>query len=358
MLFLVFTTIRHIGGVMSSLETLDRAANAVVSQELGEPNEDLKLLEELGVRSHRFRPVGGLAVVSNAARDAAIDENAAALNDQLLHFRANRQIVETKLKQQGVTPVAILPLKAWNKLCDRTQLFRFTPNQNTVRISPGIIAEAAKAVLESEAPAAKAAYVNLLKVHLPIALLGLIPVALRVMDRFPYGGWGAAVTAVSLIAWAVRASNVSDGSFLSPREQRETTMIRSLVKQYQSVGSLFLKLWPNYFEPESKQGQDLTIHIALPQPPQEIAERIIAAERTRLPMHVAVVGEAISLQEDVASILIKEQARLAELAHVPTTRDPIVYVVEGTAVAIVAQFGDFPIEKDVMLEVLSSEYLA
>jgi hypothetical protein len=38
--------------------------------------------------------------------------------------------------------------------------------------------------------------------------------------------------------------------------------------------------------------------------------------------------------------------------------DPIAYVRRGTAVAIIAQYGDFPIEKEVMLQVINSEHLA
>lgn len=345
---------------MSSLEVLDRAVQAAVGVELGDRIEDSAMLAELGIAPQRRRSVAGLSIVSNAARDADVDAEAAQLADRLMRFRADKTLVEQKLRMHEVMPIAVLPLTAWDQLCNRTKLFRFSPKDNAVRISASIMEGATQKTREAEDPLAAARYKQQRRVHLPIGLAGITVGIAWLAGFLPYGGLGFVLAAANFITWGLRALGVEDGSFLGPRKDREATMIRDLVKQYQEDESLFIHLWPGYKEPEnSKQGRELKVHIALPTPPPEIEQKLIRAERARLPLHIAVVGEAIALRDDVASIFIGERTRqLTEMTWARFLSDPIVYVIEGSAVAVLAQFGNFPIEHEVMREVINSVCLA
>src|SRR3989338_6503299 len=102
----------------SNLALLDRAVDDAISHELGDGKHDETALAELGVQPQRFRTVAGLKVVSNAARDAGVDPKAAQLNDKLMRYRAEKSLVLQKLKIVGITPLAVLPHSAWERICD------------------------------------------------------------------------------------------------------------------------------------------------------------------------------------------------------------------------------------------------
>lgn len=346
---------------MSSLQLLDRAVKTAVAVELGERTERDPEVAELGIASQRGRNVAGFTIVSNAARDVEVDANAAALADKLLRFRADESFVRQKLAVHKVQPIAVVPATVWETLCDRAQIFRFAPQANVVRISPAIMTEAAEKVRAAEASSAKIENKKLFRVHFPAELVGIATGAAWLSSFLPWhvGLLGIIVAAVNFIIWACRAGNVADGKHLSPRKDREAVVVKELVAHYTADGTLYERLWPNYREPaQPQQGRDLKVGIMLPAPPGDVIEKLIHAERARLPLRVAAVGEAIRLRQDVASVFIEERAREIEAARAQTSRDPIIYVTEGSAVAIVAQFGDFPIEHKVMCEVINSFALA
>jgi hypothetical protein len=344
---------------MNALEALDRAVKTAIAVELGERPSDDPELAGLGIASQRSRNVAGFTIVSNAARDAGVNASAAELADKLMRFRADQSLVSQKLAMHDVQPIAVIPATAWKTLCNRAKLFRFTPQNNVVRVSPAIMEEAVAKVLAAEAPSASVAYGCLAKQHVPIMLVCIAAAVARLLDYLPYGGFAIIAAVINGIVWGMRGGEVANGNHLNPRKDREVAMIKELVAQYTADGTLYECLWPNYLEPgKPEQGRDLKIGIVLPTPPGDVVEKLIRAERARLPLRVAAVGEAIRLRDDVASVFIEERARQIEGVRTQTSRDPIVYVTEGSAVAIVAQFGDFPIEHEVMTEVINSFYLA
>lgn len=98
--------------------------------------------------------------------------------------------------------------------------------------------------------------------------------------------------------------------------------------------------------------------LALPEPPDDVKQTLWRAKY--LPLKVAAVAEAISFTQTPAEILLQQRAadeaeqrrRWTEL-----WADPIVYYEHGSAVAIIAQYGNFLIEKGVIDEVVNSDYL-
>lgn len=333
----------------SSLELLDRSVSTAVAQELGEPVDDAKFTT---TTSRRHRRVAGLVVVSNAARDAAVDPEAEKLFRNLSEFRTNSQILLSKLSRVGVKPVAILPLSAWEQLCDRTGLFRFQPDKNgSVRISTKPLEDArseiGKVKMKSPSPAF-AWFVPPLVISLAIWLYrsGLDAGAAFFLI-------GVIVNALVTIVTAVTLDNRRDrmrAALLAPH-------LHSKTDQAVRDGSIRDLLWPNYREPDTKQSK-ATIRIALPEPPTNVQQTLIATERGGITLRVAVVGDAITLLENPVDALMAHHEREIEEKRQQAERDPIVYATEGNAVAIIAQYGDFPIEQKVIEEVVSSIYLA
>ena len=333
----------------SNLALLDRAVQGAVALELGDGEHDTAVLAELGIAPQRTRTIAGLRVVSNAARDAEVDPKAAAMTDKLLRYRADRELVTSKLKRAGIEPLAVLPLIAWDRICDSTGLYRFSPNGDKVRIGGTQLANQ----VEKELVAVERVRVGK-SAGKSMLVFGLIAVCSILLTIFTSSlwGWGIMVGVFgAFISLVVRSSDPAIGWASSTFKAR----LEELLAEHEKNGTLLKELWPKLVAPE--RGSE--IRIELPTPPLEVQERLLAAERARFTLCVAVVGEAISFKESIADVLIRgkqedliERARLASL-----DRDPIAYVVEGSAVAIIDQYGDFPIELEVMNQVINSEHL-
>ena len=107
-----------------------------------------------------------------------------------------------------------------------------------------------------------------------------------------------------------------------------------------------------------------TATLILPDPPADVARTLTKA--VKLKLKVAAVADAISFVETPAEIVrlakvddrdLWAQARGYEDFKDWVKRDPIVFYEHGTATAIIAQFGDFPIEKEVVDGVIASNSL-
>lgn len=333
-----------------NLALLDRAVQGAIAHELGDGEHDPIALAELGVAPARMRSVAGLRVISNAARDAEFDKNAAKLHDGLLRYRADRQLVVEKLKRVGVEPLAVLPLTAWERICDATKLFRFTPSGNTVRCDTRVLHQ------EAQAELAKLPVSTGLKIFWSLCLLALLA-GVTLVTRSNLAEYGNAFDkwaifpyfAVSMVMFLVWGAGSAIAVTESDNSQQSAAAMATVLGRHTEDGTLLELLWPNYREPD--QGD--AVAISLPDAPSDVQEKLVALERARLTMRIAVVKEAIGVDGKLQGAIIGKFVEAMEALK----RDPIVFVREGTAVAIIAQFGDFPIEKEVIEKVINSEHL-
>lgn len=97
--------------------------------------------------------------------------------------------------------------------------------------------------------------------------------------------------------------------------------------------------------------------LVLPVPPQDVVDVLLKLNRAGVPMKTAAVPEAISFKESVAELRKHEMARREEEARrlEALRHDPIIYTEHGSVAAIVAQFGDFPIEQEVIDAVVKAD---
>jgi hypothetical protein len=100
------------------------------------------------------------------------------------------------------------------------------------------------------------------------------------------------------------------------------------------------------------------VTITFPEPPADVVEVLRRVKATDLSVRVASEPSALSLSTDpilyVADSLTRRDVEMRE-SRARAGADPIVYVRLGEAVAILAQFGDFPIEKRVIDSVIARE---
>ena len=116
--------------------------------------------------------------------------------------------------------------------------------------------------------------------------------------------------------------------------------------------------------PTGKAGMASQYHavtLILPDPPKEVADILCRAQKH--PLKVAAVAEAISFAEAIGDII--DQSSYTEkdlwarnLGYEDyadwVKRDPIVFTEFGPATAIIAQFGEFPIEKAIVDSVVKA----
>lgn len=345
-----------------SFALIDRAAQATVAFELGE-NNDRVGLSRLGIHPQRTRSIAGLSVITNAARDAVVNPEAAKTVVRLKQYRTDREQVKSQLAAAGVPPLAVLPLSAWERICERAKVFRFIPQDDRVRFDASAVVAKAEELTKQESEREKLPD-SVGGLGLIAMMIGAIAGAVGSANVLSAFGLGSAVTFLGIIVGFILGAFVGFLGFclcfdnLPSRKkkmmEREARNIRSVVASLQKDGALLERLWPNYSEP----AEGKTVRIALPPAPAKVQERLLAAEKAGLTMHLAAVGDAIVLREDVGDIIVGLRAKEWDVRgrELMLKYDPIIYVVHGSAVAVLDQFGEFPIEKEVINEVVNSEH--
>lgn len=124
--------------------------------------------------------------------------------------------------------------------------------------------------------------------------------------------------------------------------------------------------WPLFLEAvmpgfvEACSSNDVLAQLILPDPPKEVTEILIKASARKL--MVAAVGEAIRFAQKPSELLKAnshpKDAWAREQGYADYAdwlkRDPIIFTESGPAVAVIAQFGDFPIEQAIVDAVVST----
>lgn len=334
----------------SNLALLEKVVDTAVAHELGEPAKHEEVFANINPQRHRH--VAGLRVVSNAARDAATDPEAAKLFRDLNQFRADSKIIKDKLARVEVAPIAILPRTAWERLCDRTKLYRFKPSrEGRVRIATKVIEnahrEAASAHVKSLSPA--------WSLIVPPIVIGLAYFLYHAGASYDLaiilGLFGSMFGVAGTFLWLTHRH-------FDTQDQLERQIIRAKIESAIKSNTIVELLWPTCREPEEGE-RHATLRIFLPDPPEDVQKTLVAAERGEALLQLAVVGDAITLRDDPLDALLHHRQREIEKERATyALLDPIVYVTEGSAVAIIAQYGDFPIEQEVINEVVNSVHLA
>lgn len=278
-------------------ETDRRFANAPASL----TEADKKSAQKSGIKV-----VAGFEIHDEAAEKKAIDEIIAKRRAVIEAFRKDRAYAASSLSALGIQPLAIIPRSAWYAICDQAGLFRLSPDpRGRVGIAPGAFAD------------------YMVEVSIPkVGMLG---------------------TRYEARSFTVREAAEED--------------IEAYAKEHWAD---FLKqMFDGLVAPIAQSGPFIeTATLVLPQPPQDVQDILLkAAGADAMPLKVAAVAEAIAFKETPAQILKKQVAKREEEARRQERidADPIVYWEHGSAAAIIAQFGDFPIEQEVVDSVAASD---
>lgn len=296
------TTLAYIDGTIDAA-VATKAANVTLGDK-----------ERAAIREGANRRVAGFKVFDEDKERADLDAAIAKKRASIDAFLADRDAVKATLAKAGVSPLAILPSKAWQDICDKTGLFRMAPDaQGRVGIVNDAFVDFPK-VEESRGPKPKFWEGN--RAHAAVDPLEATAKAdWPAMLKRLFGGMVAPVYREPSREEAIRDSMLS----------------RSYLPTFATL--------------------------LLPQPPDDVVATLIKVDAASIPMKVAAVADAIGFRETMTELrdrvnkhIDDEDARIAQLLY-----EPFIYTEHGNATAIIAQFGEFPIEKEVVDMVVASD---
>ncbi|MDB5584860.1 MAG: hypothetical protein JWR80_10036 [Bradyrhizobium sp.] len=161
---------------------------------------------------------------------------------------------------------------------------------------------------------------------------------------------------------------------LSPDSQNRVGISRKAFEGYtgksaeRNLDSYALAHWPEMLKLMFPEGRSLSdgvkATLILPDPPADVAETLCKAQRFTLT--VAAVGDAIRFAEKPSELMKAANTNPKDLWAQEQgyedyadwiKRDPIIFTEHESATAIIAQFGDFPIEQEVVDAVVKADGL-
>lgn len=312
----------------TNFEYIEKETNAALGREMKEPTLPAAAREEASKAGQKV--IAGLAVNDHAAARNALDCALQERRKAVETFCDDRIQAEAKLKELGITPLAILPKTAWGRICAESGLYRLSPDKD------GKVPVNVKSLMKEFDN--RCAWLGIFGALIPIA-----PVCVICFTILSDGYAVASEIAAILLFLAMKR--------------------KSLPFESISHAELLQVYFPGGVSPKNSKA---LATLVLPQPPQDVAETLVRAESLKL--MVAAVGEAIAFEETPSQIIGRERERLAELRRAQLAEekraererialDPIIYHEHGSAVAVIAQFGEFPVEQCVVDEIVNSEQL-
>lgn len=289
------------------------------------------------------------------------EEQAPGLKKVVDDFFRHSMEGERLLQKRGISALAAVPVRAWNRLCRESGLIRLHPDEDgKVKLSvynfdlesQSLIAEfSAKA---RERLAAQESRLRTLKWG--ITVLGSIPLALLFQWGAGVGVVGGAIsTCVALCLIHLLIGSVF--VFLRHRSEQDIEKEqKNIIANMWDSGKLLEILFPNGSDDSyySTDLHSLSVRVKLPDPPAYIVE--ILKKARGLPLEVVAEPGAIAFKDDIRKKLTKELDSLESKrqAYEDWVRDcPIICWKHEEIVFILGQFGDYPLEKELVSRVIN-----
>lgn len=270
-------------------------------------------------------------------------------------YRADERELRTLLAQNGITPLGTAPKHAFEKLCDEVGLIRIEPDAQS-----RIMLDVTGLRYDLESKVGAAALGMLLPIALGVWIWGLVSLAhglapldnaVDIFAAFVTAAGGVIVILAAAAGGAKFAELIGFG-YMARRvdnwtPDRRAEWLRSAQKErvVQEWAGTLNNGRPVYDDKDARE----PVAIRLPDPPPEVAVQLYRLAGVGIAVHVAAVPEAIMFQRPLSETLLKNKREHdALLRAMHAALDPIIYVERGSAVALVAQYGDFPLERQVV----------
>ncbi len=342
----------------TSLAYIDEAVSEALAHEKKTPSIPTTVRERAAQAG--LAVVAGFSFKDEAAERRVLDDASAQRRSVVVQYLKHRGAVAATLNRLGITPLAIVPKTAWERICKESDLYRLAPDKKgEVRVSNAM---ARKSASFGETALVCAA------IGLCVLVGAVTGVLLYTTASFQW--WSSAVLGAAVGAsWFIVEAFICGFNDGAVAERLERVLAKAYIS-YKVKGSWAKQLHGLLPDGISPGMSTLSARLVLPQPPDDVAATLLKAKS--LELKVAAVADAISFSESTAEIYGREIDRFANEVKTgkPTgpyrgyasfeewlEKCPIIYCEHESAVAIIAQFGDFPIERQVVDMVVKSEFL-
>lgn len=279
--------------------------------------------------------IAGFLVPDEHARNVALAER----RGKVATYQTNADQLTNTLRGRGVEPLAVVPTVVWDRICKESRLYRFDPSADgRVRINTSIL----KVIQVCALIESVALWTT------PFAIL--LYVAMGVRWQHPSitnCGIAAALVALGVIYLVASSINpINPFIAVDGWLARQTSRILNWLPH-----SLLMRcFFPARSEAEfHERGDDTYATLALPTPPADVADVLLRVKGMGLKLALVPAGfQFVETPADLLRGRIEELTKQRLVAWQTRPADPIVYMQSGNATAIVAQFGDFPIEREVV----------
>jgi hypothetical protein len=305
--------------------------------------------------------IAGLAVPDLVEHDRQTTD----YRTRISKYRQDRGMLGDTLAKHDIKPLAMLPAKTWDSILARHGLYRFQPNEN---------GEVAASVRDLPLISKLGQVVNIGSWLAPW-------VALYIAYREGADHGFREITGIDMqiTFWIMFAMGIAYGVMVcfakkSPLVNMHAPCTRFLMRLY---GWFPHRVRARRFFPNRQQVEQYTdgarmAKVVFPPVPTFVAALIEKAGTLTTLLQVAVVEDAFRIAMppiqlfEPAFYRETERRRQRHANRVDNTRwaisdfwealkaDPILYTQQGEAVAILAQYGDFPLEKAIVQQVVEN----
>jgi hypothetical protein len=290
------------------------------------------------VKKVRTGNIAGFEIFKPEEGELAVEQGKIAR-----HIAARDQVIGT-LAKHGVTPLAVLPVALWDDICKRTRLYQFQPNPDGM-----VIADAS-----DYRKFLKAAHCITVPFWWSFLVAG-ITAAFCVEAPF-----APMMIFCSILAFMMAHALLFWGYEGKPYVALHQFIARTLAMSYDVLPRSWIKhrLFPDY--KETRSSVISYTRLVLPTPPADVAA--VLEKVQNLPLRIAVVPQGFDLADPPSRVFgfnfdRERFVRQYRLKLAAQQSDPIIYYQDRGIVAIIAQFGDFPIEREAVEQAIATNDL-
>lgn len=306
------TTLAEIDSVCSEIE------NKILSRK-ALPVSVEKKINEAGTIS-----IAGFPVYDAKKKAAASSKYL----EQAIEYALARSKLITDLDGIGVKVLASLPVEDWNQLCKQTELLQFYPQDGRVYF---------------DVDAARTAYKGKASVHAVLGCFGFMAAAGALALAL-----GGGLIAVPL---TVGGAGIIYGAVESESDKQTLMWFKHLVRNF-GLSYHDINQFVRYDD-----NVGVGVNLVLPPPPADVNAILLKLHKSKefkSKLRVAAVADAVRFDPPLRTELV-DFNKTQTVHEISLRQDPIVYIDRDGVTAIVAQFGDFPIEKATLDALIKNE---
>ncbi|NTW14502.1 MAG: hypothetical protein HGA31_05755 [Candidatus Moranbacteria bacterium] len=333
-----------------NFEFVESAFRDAVQRELASPT--LSEHDLLEIKQKTNVTVAGFDLV-----DARLHEDLAARASEQLKTKldgyedTSRQMRE-QLKERGIRTIATLTVRAWNNLYTKSGLYELDIDEKGK-----VVLESVRSLTDKADTAAKRVAVTVTATAFIACAIIIVIAGIEVFRLIPNKELGLFSSIVGGLILFVGIANglleytgKKNRNFLEVvQDAARKVFLRSIAKK--TTWAAFLRIvMPEQHskQKDARTHRNISAKVLLPEPPDAVKDVLLKAQG--LPLKTVADPKAFGFAGGIEGILLEQDAkddvernRLRWLKH-----DPIVVWEKDGVAAILAQFGDSPIEKRVV----------